>query len=425
MLGLDSLVRIADRIETAPVSLKLERCLRRRHKEAPCRRCIEACPSQAITEGEPVALDAERCAGCGLCLHICPTEAFLGPGDGGSKLLRVLGSLDEGDVELACDRKADLSLARAKVSYVVKVKPCLASLSLPTLLAAVIQKKTSHRTGLATNIWLNDEPCRTCPIGAVQSEVRRTMAAANRLLAAFGLGARIFTYRGSPELLPRNQRKRPVVQGDIPHYSRRDFFGSLRNQTRRAWVNLAAESLAEDIPPAVEDKLPHQLPSGRRSLTRILYHLGQPAVESIEASGLSLGTVSINRDCTACGLCARLCPSGALTFAGHDRRFTIGFTPVDCLGCTICTLICPSKAASFRPEVDTRSLVAGAPQTLHAGRLGSCRVCGAHCTERHNEPLCFVCQRRQEADRRTDRGNLVASGQIQREITIREHVKLQ
>ncbi len=400
MVSLDSLIRVAEQIETAPISLAPERCLQRRHKDAPCRRCLDACPAGAIRPGEPVALDAERCLDCGLCLHICPTEAFRGSGNRAGKLLRVLGSLDEGDIELACQRKSDMPLSRAGVAYVVNTKACLASLSLSTLLAAALPKKASSPTGRATKIWLNDEPCQTCPIGAVQGEVHRTVTGANRLLSALGLGTKIYTYHGSPVLLAPEPRKRPVVQGDTPHYSRRAFFRSLRGQTGRALAGLVVESRAGKAPTEVEQKLPHHLPSSRRFLAHVLNHLGQPAVERIETSGLSLGTVRINEDCTACGLCARLCPSGALAFDRDDRYFALRFSPIDCLGCTICTLICPNKAVTFRPEVDVRGLVADAPQVLQAGHLAACRGCGVPCTHGHGEPLCFVCQHRQKSRQR-------------------------
>jgi len=395
VLGLDSIARIVDQFEAAPINLAPEWCLRRRHKQAPCRRCLEACPTQAITEGDPVALDIERCVGCGLCLHLCPTEAF-GPGDRAGKLLEVLGLLSDDRVELACGRKDSLALTRAEVTYVVEVKPCLAILSLPTFLAAVAQRTAMDRSGHTGRLWLNDEPCADCPIGSVQSEVRRMVETANRLLAAFGQGPCFFTYSGSPDLLAGEPQERPVVQGDLPRYSRRGFFDSLRRQAQGALVSVVAESLPAESRPAVEDKLPHRLPPGRRSLARVLTRLGQPTVERIETTGLPLAAVSIEGDCTACSLCARFCPSGALAFAADEGHFVINFTAVNCLGCTICSLICPTRAVAFEPEVETRQLVKGAPRTLRAGELAPCQGCGVPCAAGDDEPLCFVCRQRQE-----------------------------
>lgn len=396
MLRLGGLTGIVDQFEEAPVSLAPEWCLRRRHKEVPCRRCLEACPTQAITEGEPVALDAERCVGCGLCLHLCPTGAFTGPDGRAGKLPDILASLSDGRVELACGRKDRLALTRAEVSYVVEVKPCLAALSMPTLLAAVVLRTASDPAGRTGVLWLNDEPCVDCPIGSVQGDVQRTAEEANRLLAVFGLGPSVFTYRGSPESLAREPQERLVVQGDLPRYSRRSFFGSLRSQTLRALASVVAESRQEEPLPAVEDKLPQRLPKGRRTLARVLTWPGPPAVGRIDTTGLPFGAVRIGEGCSACALCARFCPSGALAFAGNEGHFAIVFVAVHCLDCAICSLVCPAGVVVLEPEVEARQLVAGTPQTLWSGRLSPCQVCGIPCSAGHDEPLCFVCRRRQE-----------------------------
>ena len=42
-----------------------------------CGTCMEACPSEAIKEGDPkYAIDAEACVECGACVDACPTEAI-------------------------------------------------------------------------------------------------------------------------------------------------------------------------------------------------------------------------------------------------------------------------------------------------------------------------------------------------------------
>src|SRR5690348_16948020 len=49
---------------------------------APCRRCVEACPTHAITVSEDaeratVTLDRGRCIGCGECIDACPTGTIV------------------------------------------------------------------------------------------------------------------------------------------------------------------------------------------------------------------------------------------------------------------------------------------------------------------------------------------------------------
>ena len=42
-----------------------------------CGTCVEACPVEAIKEGDPKYLiDSEECVDCGTCVGECPTEAI-------------------------------------------------------------------------------------------------------------------------------------------------------------------------------------------------------------------------------------------------------------------------------------------------------------------------------------------------------------
>jgi ferredoxin len=43
-----------------------------------CGACMEACPSEAIREGEDrYSIDADACIDCGACVDSCPSEAIV------------------------------------------------------------------------------------------------------------------------------------------------------------------------------------------------------------------------------------------------------------------------------------------------------------------------------------------------------------
>ena len=392
MLTIDALDLLLKTVEAAHIRLFRERCLNRRHKEAGCRLCIEGCPSEAIILDDPIALDLDRCVNCGLCLHLCPTEVFGTGGDAQARLLAVLAPLAGAAVELACSRKEPLAETRANVEHIVALKGCLGGLSLPFLLSAVAQ-------GIKT-VWLYDELCADCPLGSVQASMERTVGMANRLLTIFGQKRRVLTYRGSPELLTRKGLKRPVAQSDHPRYSRRDFFASLRRSAQEALAETIASSLStlEESFSLAEEKLPQRVPLARRRLALVLPQLGSPAVNRFAANGLPFANITINDNCLACGLCGRLCPTGALTFASDEGQFAITFTAVNCLDCEICSLICPAQAVVFDQEIEIIHLVEKAPRVLLMGQLASCRGCGAPCVATDAELLCFVCRKRQERE---------------------------
>ena len=43
-----------------------------------CGTCIDECPTNAITEGDPIYLiDADECTDCAACVEVCPTDAII------------------------------------------------------------------------------------------------------------------------------------------------------------------------------------------------------------------------------------------------------------------------------------------------------------------------------------------------------------
>jgi ferredoxin len=43
-----------------------------------CGTCIDECPVNAITEGDPIyVIDADECTDCAACVEVCPTDAII------------------------------------------------------------------------------------------------------------------------------------------------------------------------------------------------------------------------------------------------------------------------------------------------------------------------------------------------------------
>lgn len=71
------------------------------------------------------------------------------------------------------------------------------------------------------------------------------------------------------------------------------------------------------------------------------------ALKKLESEGISTQMLSrdVIRDedrCTQCGVCASLCPSGALSTNPSTSRVT--FDSDKCVACEYCILICPVQA---------------------------------------------------------------------------------
>jgi len=298
-------------------------------------------------------------------------------------------------VGLVCPQHRDPGETFAPVHVVVRHKRCLASLSISWLL----ELSDAGRRGL----WLDDSPCAECPIGQAQQVIAQTVAATNQLLRAFGRPPAIRTHRSHGSELLDEPVTRRVLDGDRPELSRRNFFGALGQLARRTVATAIAESLPSPAPSGplpVDQRLPHRVPPGRGRLFRQLKRLGAPVEEPVPTATIPFAEVLVDAEaCSACKLCARFCPTGALNFVADSESFVLYFKPAICIDCGICAVTCPEDAVRFGAEMAPEALVADVWKPLVAGRLVPCAGCGEPTAFRDDEavepdggPWCHVCR---------------------------------
>lgn len=391
MSAVDFLLTLSQQFEAENITLQPVACLNTRFRAAGCTHCADICPAETaitVTNGRP-ALDNDACLYCGLCLHRCPTGAFTRPDGFSRKLVRTLAAVPGGPVELVCPQHPNPALGAAP--HALQTRRCLATISAATLLELIAAGK---------DIWLDDRHCAACPLGAVQPQLAHIAAETSGWAALLANAGQVQLCSDQPDAPPAI---RPVLDATQPPVSRRGLFGILKPQTTpTADTQTEATDLirsGREIAPS--DRLPHTLPPERAAVLSTLAQ--HNPTESAQSRPGQLPVIDLQIDstrCTACGLCAKFCPTGALSFLSDGEAFTLIFRADFCLGqlCHICQSACPEQAIVTAPAAATLPILA-TKRPLIAGDLTRCNRCRSPIALGPGLPsTCFACRPRHDLD---------------------------
>lgn len=309
-------------------------CAHSRSRIVGCRRCLDLCPTGAITPaGDHVAIDAQICAGCGQCAAACPTGAAayaLPPADALMRKLRTLLTVyrEAGGVrpilllhDEAHGTELIAALARHGDGLPANVLPFavneVTQVGLEALAAAFAYGASAVRLLL-----------RARPRHDVAGIVK-TLALAEPILSGLGFG---------PGRAATIETDDPFVLGD-----------SLR---AIAAMDPVAQPAAFQPVGAKRDVL--------RLALRELHHTAPIPVDVVPLpQGAPFGAIALNVEgCTLCLSCVSACPTGAL---GDDpERPTLRFIEDACVQCGLCAATCPEKVITLTPQLDFRAATATA-----------------------------------------------------------------
>jgi ferredoxin len=144
------------------------------------------------------------------------------------------------------------------------------------------------------------------------------------------------------------------------------------------------------------DQSPIKSPSfERRRLINALRHL-PAANDSIALDALPFAHITVNDRCTACGVCARSCPTGALKLiTGDDSTYQLSFTGAACIACEACEQLC-EPAAIERTAATLGEVLSSEAVELRSGMLRACTKCGVKFAAEPDHELCPVCEFRRK-----------------------------
>ena len=309
-----------------------ELCAHSRSGLTGCHRCLDLCPTGAITpDGDHVRISAEICAGCGQCAAACPTGAAsyaLPPADTLVHKLRAM--------LLAYDQAGG-------------VKPVV-------LLhdgehgAPLIDALARHGDGLPANVL---------PLAV--NEV--TQIGLETIVAAFAYGAAHvrFLLRAKP-LHDTAGLSQTIAMADAI-ISGLGFEGRRVSTIETDDPDTFGETLRGIEPGAtVQRPATFRTIGKRRDLLRFALtelHRAAPAPTDVIAlpEGAPLGAISVKVDgCTLCLSCVSACPTGALR--DDPDRPALKFVEDACVQCGLCKSTCPENVITLTPQIDFTAAIA-------------------------------------------------------------------
>ena len=323
-----------------------ELCAHGRSGLTGCTRCLDACPTRAITSaGDVVAVDPYLCQGAGSCVAACPSGAMSYAFPKASNLLTHLQGLledyraagGEGAVLLLHDGWSGVAIRERHAAVMpenvlpVEVEE-IGSTGIDAWLAALAYGARAVRLAVTKGT-----PAR------VTDELRAQAGFATSLLAGMGYSGEAIA----------------VVEGDAEDLA-------------AAWAGL----------PQAEIDRPARFaaPDDKRGLLRLaIEHLYRQAPEprkSVELpAGAPFGEIRVARDaCTLCMGCVSVCPAGALAAGGDLPQ--LRFTEWNCVQCGLCESACPEDAIALQPRFLFDAEARQQPRILHEEPPFCCITCG-------------------------------------------------
>jgi energy-converting hydrogenase A subunit P len=352
------------------LELSAGRCVRALSINSICTQCADVCPTSAIVLPERLpSINQALCVGCGGCVAVCPSEAL------------ALDDFKPTDFffEFVTDEDNLLSCQ--------KNVPCLSALSSEHLISLCTLKK-----GLLLDIG----HCAQCDIGEkVLEELNKRVESANYALEAIESGSQI-AVRGIG------------YQGDeiTAEPDRRDFFMTFHLRgiakvksdfekeviaSTDAFVDTAIENshTQELRTKKITDRRKVFFTAMKRSQKPSTYHV-------VDGSMIPFTSQKLMDEskCTACTICYRVCPTGALT--SDIRNSKIDFDPFLCVKCHLCHDVCETDAISVSTSYNLKEWFEPKIQNLITFSVRRCDECDALFSSVGGAKICRRCQLEEE-----------------------------
>ena len=353
------------------IHLKASSCVRSLSVESECNKCEVVCPTDAIVIGEnPLpSINFSLCVGCGACGGVCPTEAFALEDFSVSDFF--FDFLEDEDNLISCRKNI----------------PCISALSVEHIISLAILKK---------EIVFDMGHCDGCAIASTcHKQILDNCEEASYLLEAMENKASI--------------KLENICYEKVNEANRRDFLNAINlttlAKTKKSFedeVTKASDELTEHTLAKTDIALlkKKKIPEKRKLFFTAIKRVEKPSqFHIVEANEVSFTSQKLmnTETCTACQMCYRVCPTGALT--SDIKNSKIDFDPFLCVKCNICHDVCEPNAITLSSSYNVKEFFEPEVQSLVSFNVRRCNECNIIFSTNTKDKFCYRCKAEDEEAR--------------------------